>query len=427
VNDHTHGLSEWFDLTFMGHGHCYLWRPDLVLLHSISDTLIAAAYFTIPVALYVLMAKRKDLEYQWMFVLFALFIFACGTTHLLSVWNIWHGDYYISGAVKALTAIVSILTAILIWPLIPKALALPRPMQLQQANFDLQSEVNLRKISEGNLLTARHELQNHVKQLLETQKQLETEIAYRRAAEEKEKAKSLALERSNEDLEQFAFIASHDLREPLRKLMSFTQLLSSGRYGSFDEKGQQFVAYIRDAAERMEALINSLLAYSRVTTQNSELEEVSFAELTRETERDLQLRIEECDARIEKNIEGSVMGNRSQLRQVMQNLIGNAIKYRAADKPPVIRITGAPISEQTYRLTVTDNGIGFEPQYKDQIFEVFKRLHGRDEYEGTGMGLAICKKVVERHGGAITATSTIGEGSTFQIDLPVHHMRQFSA
>lgn len=427
MNDHTNGLTDWLDMTFMGHGHCYLWRPDLVLLHSISDILIAGAYFTIPIALYVLMVKRKDLEYQWMFVLFALFIFACGTTHLLAVWNIWNGDYYLAGAVKAITAIVSILTAALIWPLIPKALALPRPMQLQQANNDLQSEINLRKISENNLLTARNELQNHVKQLLETKKQLELEIAYRRAAEEKEKTKSLALERSNEDLEQFAFIASHDLREPLRKLMSFTQLLSSGRYGSFDEKGQQFVAYIRDAAERMEALINSLLAYSRVTTQSNDFEDVSFAVLTEETRRDLQLRIDECDAHIETDIEGSVSGNRSQLRQVIQNLISNALKYRAPDKAPIVRVTGAQVSDETYRLTVTDNGIGFDPQYKDQIFEVFKRLHGRDEYEGTGMGLAICKKVIERHGGSITATSQVGEGSTFQIDLPAHHTRQFSA
>lgn len=427
MNDHANGLNEWFDVNFMGHGHCYLWRQDLVLLHSVSDVLIAAAYFTIPAALYVLMLKRKDLEYQWMFVLFAMFIFACGTTHLLAVWNIWNGDYYLSGAVKAITAIVSILTAALIWPLIPKALALPRPVELQKANTDLQSEIELRKASESNLRSARNELQNHVKELLEAKKQLETEIAYRRAAEEKEKAKSLALERSNEDLEQFAFIASHDLREPLRKLMSFTQLLSSGRYGSFDEKGQQFVHYIRDAAERMEALINSLLEYSRVTTQSRDFENVSFAELADEAERDLQLRIDESGASIEKDIQGSVQGNRSQLRQVVQNLIGNALKYRSPDTPPVIRITGGQVADDLYRLTVTDNGIGFDPQYKDQIFEVFKRLHGRDEYEGTGMGLAICKKIIERHGGQITATSKLGEGSTFRIDLPIHNMGIFSA
>lgn len=427
MNDHANGLNEWFDVNFMGHGHCYLWRQDLVLLHSASDVLIAAAYFTIPVALYVLMLKRKDLEYQWMFVLFAMFIFACGTTHLLAVWNIWNGDYYLSGTVKAITAIVSILTAALIWPLIPKALALPRPMELQKANTDLQSEIELRKASERNLRSARNELQNHVKELLEAKKQLETEIAYRRAAEEKEKAKSLALERSNEDLEQFAFIASHDLREPLRKLMSFTQLLSSGRYGSFDEKGQQFVHYIRDAAERMEALINSLLEYSRVTTQSRDFENVSFAELADEAERDLQLRIDESGASIEKDIQGSVQGNRSQLRQVVQNLIGNALKYRSPDTPPVIRITGGQVADDLYRLTVTDNGIGFDPQYKDQIFEVFKRLHGRDEYEGTGMGLAICKKIIERHGGQITATSMLGEGSTFRIDLPIHNVGIFSA
>ncbi|AMQ90663.1 sensor histidine kinase [Marinobacter sp. LQ44] len=419
MKNHAQGLNDWFDLTFIGHGHCYLWRADLVLLHSVSDALIAAAYFTIPFALYVLMKKRKDLEYKWMFVLFAIFIFACGATHVFAIWNIWNGHYYLSGAVKALTAVVSVATAILVWPLIPKVLALPRPMELQQANIDLKSEIALRRSSEANLLSTKNELQRHLAELLEVKKRLETEIAHRKMAEEREKAKAIALRASNEELEQFAFVASHDLREPLRKLLSFTQLLMSGKYGNFDQRGEQFVSYIRDAATRMETLINSLLAYSRVTTQNSEHEYVLVNELFEETERDLQLRIEESHATIHKEITGEIKGNKAQLRQLAQNLVSNALKYRSPDASPVITIKGGAISDDTYRLTVSDNGIGFDPQYKDQIFEVFKRLHGRSEYEGTGMGLAICKKVVERHGGIITADSEVGKGSTFQIDLPL--------
>lgn len=520
------GLGEWLNTTFMGHGHCYLWRSDLVLLHSISDSVIALSYFTIPAALYVLMAKRKDLEYQWIFVLFALFIFACGTTHVLSVWNIWNGDYYLSGAIKGLTALVSILTAILIWPLIPQALALPRPMQLQQANEGLRSEIALREASEQMLERARADLERRVDELTETKQRLELEIherkrmetrfrnlfeaspvglmlvkadgrivlvnqkvtemtgsavrtlegvnveelihgpdwrqdrwqrqdavvvggnsqeipvevdvnpletekgaplvmslidtTERKLHEERQREYTEALRRSNEELEQFAFIASHDLREPLRKLMSFTQLLSSGRYGDFDERGQQFVTYIREAAERMDALLTSLLKYSRVISQGNEFEPVDLNEVVQDVEKDLQLSIRETGATVEVSPLGTVFGDQVQLRQLVQNLVSNSLRYRREGVSPLVEISGEELSEGRYCLKIKDNGIGFEMKYREQIFEIFKRLHGRGQYEGTGVGLAICRKIVARHSGTIEASSEPGVGTEFRVILPMH-------
>lgn len=413
-------LSDWFDTTFMGHGHCYLWRSDLVVLHTVSDSLIAASYFTIPVALYVLVHKRKDLEYDWMFVLFALFIFCCGLTHLMSVYNVWNGAYYVSGGLKALTALVSLLTAALIWPLIPKAIALPRPAELQAANHELEAEISRRSLSEQGLERAHVELEGRIAELTRTKVRLEQEIEQRSRLERRQQEQTQALKRSNEELEQFAFIASHDLREPLRKLMAFTQMLMSGKYGEFNEKGEQFVRYIREAAERMDALLNSLLSYSRISSSREDHEDVNLAQIVDEACRDLQLRIEETGASIQVDDLCWVHGDPAQLRQLIQNLLSNSLKYFSPGTPPVIRV-GAHRNEATGRcdVFVADNGIGFDMAYGEQIFEVFKRLHGRAEFEGTGMGLAICRKIVERHGGTIAAQGTEGKGAEFRFDLPL--------
>ena len=413
-------LPDWFDTTFMGHGHCYLWRSDLVVLHTASDTLIAASYFTIPVALYVLVHKRKDLEYDWMFVLFALFIFCCGLTHLMSVYNVWNGAYYVSGTLKALTAFVSLLTAALIWPLIPKAIALPRPAELQAANHELEAEITRRSLSEQSLERAQVELEGRIAELTRTKQRLEQEIEQRSRLEARQLEQTRALQRSNEDLEQFAFIASHDLREPLRKLMAFTQMLMSGKYGEFNEKGEQFVRYIREAAERMDALLNSLLSYSRISSSREDHVDVNLEQIVDEACRDLQLRIEESGASITFNDLGWVHGDPAQLRQLVQNLLSNSLKYRAPGTAPLIEIRTQTNAESgRCELTVSDNGIGFDMAYGDQIFEVFKRLHGRGEFEGTGMGLAICRKIVERHGGRISARSAEGRGAEFHLDLPL--------
>lgn len=403
---------------FMGHGHCYLWREDLLWLHIGSDTLIMLAYFSIPVGLWVLMQKRRDLEYRWMFVLFALFIFACGTTHLMNIWNVWHGNYFLSGYIKFITAMLSVMTAALVWPLIPKVLALPSPSALAAANTGLKREVNLREASESRLEEARRELELKVQELTRTKESLEEEARERKKLEEQLREQNRAFAQSNQELEQFAFVASHDLREPLRKLMSFTQLLGTGRYGQFDDKGNEFVGYIRDSAQRMESLLESLLRFSRVSSQGLSLEAVDLNEVMEEVSKDLQLTIEETRTALEVENLPSVSGDKTQLRQLLQNLVSNAIKYRKDDTPPQIHIRAESVEPGFHDIHVSDNGIGFDMVYQDQIFEVFKRLHGKTEYSGTGMGLAICKKIAERHQGSIQARSEPGEGATFTVRLP---------
>jgi light-regulated signal transduction histidine kinase (bacteriophytochrome) len=246
-----------------------------------------------------------------------------------------------------------------------------------------------------------------------------TDISERKRLEEHQKLQNTALKHSNEELEQFAFVASHDLREPLRKLLSFSQLLLSGRYGNFNERGHEFVGYMRDAVQRMEALLDSLLSYSRVTSKGRPFESVDLNEVIRDVETDLQITLEESNGTLTISPLPAVLGDKVQLHQLFQNLISNSLKYRKANEPPQIRIYSQQGEIGYVDLYVADSGIGFDMQYKGQIFEVFKRLHGRTEYDGTGMGLAICRKIVDRHRGMIDVESEEGVGTTFRISLKV--------
>lgn len=231
------------------------------------------------------------------------------------------------------------------------------------------------------------------------------------------------LENSNRELQEFAFIASHDLREPLRKIIAFSRLLQGDDYGTFTEEGKEYSGYVVDAAERMRTLLDSLLSYSRVTSMANSFEMTDLNALIEDVCADLQLMLEENQAHISVSSLMSVEVDASQMRQVMQNLIGNAIKYRQADQTPDVVITGEK-QKNMYLLTIKDNGIGFENEYAEQIFEVFKRLHGREQYPGTGMGLAICRKIILRHHGRIWAESEQGKGSTFYIELPLTRQKE---
>lgn len=231
------------------------------------------------------------------------------------------------------------------------------------------------------------------------------------------------LENSNRELQEFAFIASHDLREPLRKIIAFSRLLQGDDYGTFTEEGKEYSGYVVDAAERMRTLLDSLLSYSRVTSMANSFEMTDLNALIEDVCADLELMLEENHAHISVSPLMSVEVDVSQMRQVMQNLIGNAIKYGYADQTPEVIITGEK-QKDMYLLTVKDNGIGFENEYAEQIFEVFKRLHGRENYPGTGMGLAICRKIILRHQGRIWAESEQGKGSTFYIELPLTRQKE---
>jgi PAS domain S-box-containing protein len=241
-------------------------------------------------------------------------------------------------------------------------------------------------------------------------------IELRKRSEEQLFEKIAELKRSNEELGQFAYIASHDLQEPLRMVASYTQLLSKRYTGRLDADADEFIAFAVDGATRMQRLIQDLLTFSRVGTTGVELAPVSSDAAFRRASANLRGTIEDAEATITCGPLPDVHGDENQLVQLFQNLIGNAVKYRGAAAPRV-HVSAAPAEEDSWSFSVADNGIGIEERYFGKIFGMFQRLHGRDEFTGTGIGLAICKKIMERHGGTIHVASRPGQGSTFSFVL----------
>lgn len=231
-------------------------------------------------------------------------------------------------------------------------------------------------------------------------------------------AQTTELARSNAELEQFAYVASHDLQEPLRMVASYTQLLGRRYAGKLDADADEFIGYAVEGANRMQQLIRDLLEYSRVGTRRADPEVVDTAVVVEQAINDLRAAIDESGAIVEQSVLPTVWGNRGQLDQLFLNLIGNAIKYRQPTERPHIQIA-AQRAETMWQFSVRDNGIGIAPEYTERIFVIFQRLHTQSEYSGTGIGLAICKKIIERHGGRIWLDSTPGIGTTFYFTLPV--------
>ena len=235
------------------------------------------------------------------------------------------------------------------------------------------------------------------------------------------------LERSNRELQDFASIASHDLQEPLRKIEAFGDRLKAKCGDDLSDVGRMYIDRMQDAAGRLRSLINDLLTYSRVTTKARPFVPVDLGRIAAEVMSDLQVTIEQAGARIELGALPEVEADPTQMRQLLQNLLSNALKFRRPSVPPVVRISGRVHGPERASgggaslcaVTIADNGIGFKPAYAGRIFGIFQRLHGRNEYPGTGIGLATCRKILERHGGTITASSQPGKGATFVFTLPI--------
>jgi PAS domain S-box-containing protein len=258
----------------------------------------------------------------------------------------------------------------------------------------------------------------------------------RAQAEAALQAYTVELERSNRELEDFAYVASHDLQEPLRKIQAFGNRLQQKYASRLDKQGQDYLTRMENAAARMQALISDLLTFSRVTTRAQPFVMVDLAALVQEVLLDLEIKISEVNGRVHVDTLPTIEAEPTQMRQLLQNLIGNGLKFHRPGVPPVIRIYSErfdnppdnmaqdTLPDGPYcRIFVADNGIGFDEKYLDRIFTVFQRLHGRSQYEGTGVGLALCRKIVERHQGTITASSQIEQGATFIVTLPVTQMK----
>jgi two-component system sensor kinase FixL len=257
-------------------------------------------------------------------------------------------------------------------------------------------------------------------------RQKEAETALLENAE-KLRQSAAQLERSNRDLQDFAYVASHDLQEPLRKVCIFSERLKEANAGKFNTESLEYLERVQKATVRMQNLINDLLAFSRVTTKAQPFAPVNLAEIAAGVVSDLEARIETAKGRVELGLLPVIDAEPLQMRQLLQNLIGNALKFRRPEEPPVVKVSAEMVPDpknpqkQLCQLKVSDNCIGFEEKYLDRIFNVFQRLDTSQKYEGTGMGLAIVRKIALFHGGDITAKSKLGVGSTFIVTIPASH------
>jgi PAS domain S-box-containing protein len=246
------------------------------------------------------------------------------------------------------------------------------------------------------------------------------DIGERKKTEEEMKKLINDLKRSNDELEQFAYVASHDLQEPLRTIASFTQLLERRYKCKLDSDADEFMDYIVDASFRMKDQIEGLLEFSRVATHEKTFEQVNMNDILKYALNNLKTLIEENNAKITNDPLPLLMGDADQLQRVFQNIISNAIKFKKEGESPKVHISVQRNDENNeYVFSIADNGIGIEKQYMERIFVIFKRLHTQDEYKGTGIGLSIVKRIIERHNGRIWVESDLGKGSTFYFTLPI--------
>ncbi len=354
---------------FMPHGMCYEWDSRVIFLHVASDAVIALAYYSIPLTLVYFVRKRKDLAFDWMFVCFAVFIVACGTTHFMEILNIWHPTYWLSGVIKAITAVVSLATAFLLIRLVPQALALPSPEQLRHANAALQNEVQERLAAARKVEALNRELlqrANHIQSV-------------------------------NQELESFAYSVSHDLRAPLRHVDGYVSLLQE-QSGALDDEGRRYMRKISDSARQMGVLIDDLLAFSGMGRAALKPVWVETREVVEEAREELAP--EEKGRSVAWHIGPlpRVYADRGLFKQVWMNLLGNALKYSRRREQAEITVSCRELPLE-YEFSVQDNGAGFDMRYADKLFGIFQRLHLKEEFDGTGIGLANVHRIVTRHGG----------------------------
>jgi signal transduction histidine kinase/DNA-binding NarL/FixJ family response regulator len=383
-----------FTENFIPHGHCYLWKPDLVGLHIVSDALIAIAYYSIPLTLIYFVQKRRDIPFNWIFLLFGTFIISCGTTHLLEIWTLWHPVYWISGMTKLGTAAISLYTV----RLLPVALAIPSAAQLEAVNDEIKERQRI-------------EVELKHKNLALEQAKLEADLANR--------AKS-----------EFLANMTHELRTPLNAILGFTELLTCDSNLTADQHEQ--LRIIDRSGEHLLALINDVLEMSKIEAGMTTLNPNSFDlhGLIATLEEMLRLKAESKGLQfitaIAPDVPQYIQADENKLRQVLLNLLSNAVKFtktgsvalHVATKASLHGDTALP--EQILHFEVKDTGPGIAPQEIETLFNPFVQTEtGRRSQEGTGLGLAISYRFVDMMGSTLMVDSKLGQGTAIAFDLPI--------
>ncbi len=398
-----------FSSDFMPHGHCYFWAPSVLWLNVVSDILVAISYYSIPVTLVYFTRKRTDLPYRWVFVAFSAFIVACGTTHVMEVWTVWHGTYRLAGVIKAVTALLSVGTAILLVKLVPEALTLRSPLELARVNGELEREIAQRTQAAEAIRQAKDEL-------AKTNAALQLEIAERKQIEQR-------LREVSRMKSEFLANMSHELRTPLNSIIGFSEVLIDGKAGPLAPTQAEFLTDVLTSGRHLLQLINDVLDLSKVEAGKMELHPAPFstrqaieevcavvAQLIRKKNLDLRTDIDPAA--------DAVTLDQQKFKQMLYNLLSNAVKF--SHPGGRLEISVAAQDDTHLRLQVRDYGIGIRAEDFGRLFVEFQQLDsgvGR-RYEGTGLGLALTKKIVECQGGRISLESQLGEGSTFTVILP---------
>jgi PAS domain S-box-containing protein len=524
MNQFTEFFKKLFDYSdWPPRWHCGNWSEFHGWLYIISDLLVWAAYFTIPVLIFNYISKRKEkIRFHRLYFLFGAFILACGSTHLFDAITFWIPVYRLNALTRFATAVISWITVFSIFKILPAAFSLKSPEELETEieqrrraeellkikNKQLNEAQSIARIghwewkvksnevvwSDGlytiygfspttvpltyeNFLQCVHpadrSLVNDLIKTAFTEKifpeyhhrivlpdgKIKTlhargevitddagvvitmigtsqDVTEQKKTEDELMTKTRNLESMNQDLQRFAYVASHDLQEPLRKIITFNSRLKQEYAENLDERGVTYIDKVIDASSRMQKLIHDILEFSNLTGTNIPIENVDLNEIIQQVLSNMEVIIEQSGAQIIIDKLPVIEGNPSQLIQLFQNLLVNAIKFRHTDRKPLVKITveesihhGNSLLQKLNKssiIRVTDNGLGFEEKFNQNIFELFQRLHGKNDFEGTGIGLAICKKIVDNHHGIITASSKIGEGSVFNITIPLKQTNDFS-
>ncbi|BAB76415.1 sensor histidine kinase [Anabaena sp. FACHB-709] len=451
------------DNLFIPHGHCYLWQPGLVWLHLLSDFLIAVAYYSIPITLIYFVRKRQDLPFKWIFLLFGAFIISCATSHVMEIWTLWHPTYWLSGFMKAITAFISIYTAIVLVPIVPQLLALPSPAQLEAANNQLKIEIIERKTAEAALLQIKADLENRVEERT-NQLQQSMLASLATAAKAKDQAEKLqvalndlanaqvqliqtekmsslgqlvagiAHEINNpvnfiygnihfiyeytKDLWQLIILYQQCYPEPAWEIAAYTQEID---LDFVQNDFAKILASIKNGAERIREIVLSLRNFSRL--DEAEIKQVDIHEGIDNTILLLKNRLKgqgkhpDIEVVREYNNLPLVECYPGQLNQVFMNILTNAIEAaKESVNNPLIRIQTEALDSDQVMIQISDNGCGMTEEIRNKIFDPF--FTTKPIGSGTGLGMSISYQIIDKHGGTLKCVSAPNEGTEFIIYIP---------